>query len=109
MPGITIHPRAIANEDGYMNSVKGGHISRQELAGIHIIKRRDILHNKSISVATPFPKTFGLTVSMVLRRANVLRAVQCPVVGAFQHDERFEVIARGWREGEGEQRQDQRA
>jgi hypothetical protein len=32
------------------------------------------------------PKTVGRTVSMVLRRANVLRTGQRPIVGAFQHD-----------------------
>ena len=75
MSEIAIHPGVVANEGGYMNSVKGGHVSGQELAGIYIIKRRDILHDKNISVATLCPKTSGLTVSMVLRCANLLRTV----------------------------------
>lgn len=106
---IAIHPGAVANEGGYMNSVKDGHISGQQLVGIYNTKRRNILHDKSISGAAVFPKIFGLTVSMALRRADVLRAVQCPIVGAFQHDERFEIVARHWRGGDGQQRQDCRA
>jgi hypothetical protein len=84
MSAIAIHPGAVANEGSYMDSVKDGHISGQELVGIYIIKRRDILHEKSISIAAVFPKALGLTVSMALCRADVLRTVQFPIAGAIQ-------------------------
>jgi hypothetical protein len=77
----------MANEGSYMNSVEGGHISRQELAGIYIIKRRDILNDESVPIATLFPKVSSPAVWMVLCRADVLRTVQLPIIGAFQHNQ----------------------
>jgi hypothetical protein len=97
---ITIHPCTIANKGGYMDSMKGGDISWQELAGIYIFERRDILHDISVSIATLFPKVSSQAMWMVLCRADVLRAVQSPVVSAVQHYKRFEITVRRWREGE---------
>jgi hypothetical protein len=75
MSAITIHPGTIANKGRYMDSMKGGDISRQELAGIYIIEGRDILRDNSVSIATLFPKVSSQAMWMVLCRADVLRAV----------------------------------
>jgi hypothetical protein len=84
---IAIQPDTIASEGSHMNSVKGGDISGQELVGIYIIKGRDILHDKSISIAASFPKITSCAVWMPLCRADVFRTVQLPIVGALQHNQ----------------------
>ena len=68
---IAIHPCTVADKSSYVHTVEGGHISRQELAGIYIIKRRDILNDESVPIAAVFPKASCPTLAMALRRANV--------------------------------------